>query len=75
MEVRRTIDYTMNGMTHEMMLDLEVWLECSLFDTIRNDPEVDNRHWVSKWLDIIDDVEKTRKEMFTDELNRSRGYE
>lgn len=72
METRRTIDYTMKGMTHEMMRDLEVWLECSLFDTIRNDLEVDNRHWVSKWIDIIDDVEKTRKEMFTDELN-TRG--
>lgn len=53
----KTVDFTIKNISKENARTLALWIEMSLFDTIRNDDEVDNINWVKFWVNVIDELE------------------
>lgn len=44
-------------LTKSEAIELSCWIEEGLFNTIREDREVDNVYWVKKWADRIIELE------------------
>lgn len=52
----KTIDFTIKGLCKDTAIDLAIWIKLELFNTIRNDTDVDNINWLKFWIGVIDDL-------------------
>lgn len=52
--MNKTIDFTIEGLCKDTATDLAIWIELSLFNTIRNDEDCDNINWLKFWIGVIE---------------------
>ena len=41
----------------EKAIELSIWIEMSMFRTIREDEEIDNLDWIEYWISVIRKLE------------------